>query len=38
MEDGLRELVLTMLCACVVAGGICFLKLCWVMFKEIGND
>lgn len=34
MEDGLRELVLTML----VAGCMCFLKLCWVMFKEIGND
>lgn len=38
MVDGLRELVLTMLCACVVAGCMCFLKLCWVMFKEIGND
>lgn len=38
MVDGLRELVLTMLGACVVAGCMCFLKLCWVMFKEIGND
>ena len=34
----MREPVLTMLAACTIAGGICFLKLCWVVFKEIGND
>ena len=38
MEDTLRELVLTMLSACIVAGTMCFLKLCWTLFKEIGND